>query len=99
MPKVPTQIVKFFAIEASYNREWSAGMMELWSTGKNLCLNTPLLQYSSVLLSHLAFENFQAVVAVHQVEQPVIAPKNIVALDRFLAFPGLWNIVTHFFGT
>src|SRR5262245_45043583 len=70
--------------------------MERWSVGKNLF---SILHYSSVLLSHLAFENFQAVVAVHQVQQPIIAPKNVVAFDRLLAFPRLRNVVTDFFGT
>jgi hypothetical protein len=43
-------------------------MAECWEI---LCLNTPLLQHSNTpvsFLSHLAFENFQAFVAVHQVE-------------------------------
>ena len=57
---------------------------------------TPILQCS---LSHLTFENLQPVVAVHQVEQPIIAAKNVIALDRLLAFPGLGDVVTDFFGT
>src|SRR5262245_40745061 len=77
--------------------------MEWRSTGV-LDTNTSSIHYSitptlQLFSSHLAFENFQAVVAVHQVEQAIIAAKNVVAFDRLLAFPGLRNIVTDFFGT
>ena len=50
---------------------WKIGMMESWNTGileywiPSLHHSiTPALHY----LSHLAFENFQAFVAVHQIE-------------------------------
>src|SRR5215510_8757749 len=77
--------------------------MEWRSTGV-LDTNTSSIHYSitptlQLFSSHLAFENFQAVVAVHQVQQPIIAPKNVVAFDRLLAFPGLRNVVTDFFRT
>jgi hypothetical protein len=72
---------------------------ELLTRGVSQYSITPALQYSSDFLSHLTFEDFQAVITVHQVEQPIIAAKNVIAFDCLLAFPGLGDVVSNFFGT
>src|SRR5262245_42096850 len=78
---------------------WNEGAVECGEKPMSQYSITPALQYSSDFLSHLAFENFQAVVAVHHVQQPIVASNNVVAFDRLLAFPGLRNVVTDFLRT